>query len=154
MNSSGPINTTNGSNAIGIFADSGSLFTGPQPATVQVNATNVLTMGQFGTAISATAGGDVTVNVAPGGSVMGGWQADLTSVGPTAWSTGRRRYPGSTGGTATLTNDGSIGALSDRAVAGDPLPATTPASSTTAPSPASCNSPAAITASSTMARST
>ena len=27
----------------------------------------------------------------------------------------------STGGTATLTNDGSIGALSDRAVAGDPL---------------------------------
>ena len=26
----------------------------------------------------------------------------------------------STGGTATLTNDGSIGALSDRAVAGDP----------------------------------
>ena len=46
-----------------------------------VNATDVLTMGQFGTAISATAGGNVAVNVASGGSVMGGWQADLTSVG-------------------------------------------------------------------------
>ena len=49
---------------------------------MQVNATNVTTTGQFGTGISATAGsGNVTVNVAPGGSVMGGWQADLTSVG-------------------------------------------------------------------------
>ena len=66
MNSSGPINTTDGSNAIGIFADSGFFFSGPQ-ATVTVNATDVLTMGQFGTAISATAGGDVAVNVARAG---------------------------------------------------------------------------------------
>ena len=57
-------------------------FTGPQPAMVTVNATDVLTMGQFSTAISATAGGNVAVNVASGVSVMGGWQADLTSVGP------------------------------------------------------------------------
>ena len=65
---------------------------------------------------------------------MGGWQADLFSVG-------RTRVPatdltsvgefsgvpaagvilGSSGGTATLTNDGSIGALSDRAVASSPF---------------------------------
>ena len=61
--------------------------------TVTVNATNVLTMGQFGTAISATAGGNVAVNIPAGGSVMGGWQADLTSVGHDLRSTGRRRYP-------------------------------------------------------------
>ena len=34
---------------------------------VTVNATDVLTMGEFGTAISATGGGDVTVNVAQAG---------------------------------------------------------------------------------------
>jgi hypothetical protein len=49
INSFGPINTTDGSNAIGINADSGSFFKGP-PAMVTVNATDVLTMGQFGTA--------------------------------------------------------------------------------------------------------
>ena len=54
---------------------------------------------------------------------MGGWQADLDRC--------RLEHAGfalpaagvilsSAGGTATLTNDGSIGALSDRAVAGDP----------------------------------
>ena len=36
------------------------------------------------------------------------------------YSAGGRRILSSTGGTATLTNDGSIGALSDRAVAGGP----------------------------------
>ena len=54
---------------------------------------------------------------------MGGWQADLTSVGrgqpqsyrPPALSSS------SSGGTATLTNNGSIGALSDRAVASSPF---------------------------------
>ena len=56
---------------------------------------------------------------------MGGWQADLTGVGsdPTG-NFGGLPSAGvvlsSAGGTATLTNDGSIGALSDRAVAGDP----------------------------------
>ena len=93
INSSGPINTTDGSNAIGIFADSGFFLSSPQQATVTVNATDVLTMGQFGTAIGATAGGNVAVNVASGGSVMGGWQADLTSVGHDQPATGRRRYP-------------------------------------------------------------
>ena len=137
MDASGPI-TTNGSNAVGILADSSGtilrrspgLLTDIEPinppvptattGTVQVNATNVLTTGQFGTGISATAAGDVTVNIPPGGSVMGGWQADLTSGRPDLRSTGRRRYPEFDRRHATLTNDGSIGALSDRAVAGDP----------------------------------
>jgi hypothetical protein len=88
---------------------------------VQVNATNVTTRGEFGNGISATGGSaGVTVNIPSGGSVMGGWQADLTSV----WLTYGLQAAGvnlsSSDGTAILTNDGSIGALSDRAVAGDP----------------------------------
>ena len=138
VNASGPINTTDGSNAVGILADSGTsliqtsgLLTDtstirPSPTSttgsVQVNATNVSTLGQFGTGISATAGsGGVTVNILPGGSVMGGWQADLTSVGSTYGLPAAGVILASTGGgTATLTNDGSIGALSDRAVANSP----------------------------------
>ncbi len=140
VNASGPINTTNGSNAVGILADSGTILaqknglltdtttihqgavvrastTGP----VQVNATNVSATGQFGTGISATSGtGGVAVNIASGGSVMGGWQADLASVGPIYGLQATGIFLSSTGGTATLTNGGSIGALSDRAVAGDP----------------------------------
>ena len=78
--------------------------------------------GEFSTAISATGGGNVTVNVAQGGSVMGGWQADLTGVGATWFGLPAAGVIlSSTGGTATLTNDGSIGALSDRAVLGDPV---------------------------------
>ncbi len=107
MNYTGPGITTKGGNGAGILALSGSgsinrrflradQYDGrlqrnrhsadsggfPSTGTVTVNATNVLTMGQFGTGISATAGGNVAVNIASGGSVMGGWQADLTSVGP------------------------------------------------------------------------
>ena len=55
-------------------------MTGP----VQVTASNVTTPGEFGTAISATGGsGGVTVNIPSGGSIMGGWQPDVTSVGTT-----------------------------------------------------------------------
>jgi Autochaperone Domain Type 1 len=137
-NAFGPINTTDGSNAVGILADSGTSLVqtsgvltdtstirlSPTSTTgsVQVNATNVSTLGQFGTGISATAGsGGVTVNVLPGGSVMGGWQADLTSVGSTYGLPAAGVILGSFVGSATLTNDGSIGALSDRAVASTPL---------------------------------
>ena len=54
---------------------------------------------------------------------MGGWQAGLTSVGSSTLSAlpAAGVILSSTGGTATLTNDGSIGALSDRAVASSPL---------------------------------
>ena len=137
VNASGPINTTNGSNAVGILADSGTTLAqrsglltdtatiraGIVPAasttgSVQVTAANVAAMGEFGTAISATSGsGGVTVNVPSGGSIMGGWQADLTSVGPVYGLQASGVSLGSSVGAATLTNDGAIGALSDRAVA-------------------------------------
>jgi hypothetical protein len=137
VNSSGPINTMDGFNAVGILADSGTTLSRssglitefgtivpviPRAATtgaVEVNATNVSTLGQFGTGISATGGGGVTVNIAPGGSVMGGWQADLTSVGPIYGLQAAGVFLSSAAG-STLTNNGSIGALSDRAIAGDP----------------------------------
>ena len=54
------------------------VFTGTPTGTVQVYATNVSTTGQFSSGIVAIGGGDVAVNVAPGGSVSGGWQPDLT----------------------------------------------------------------------------
>ena len=92
---------------------------------------NVSTTGQFSTGINAISngvpatgapGGNVAVNVAQGVSVMGGWQAGLTGVGSSTLFAlpAAGVILSSTGGTATLTNDGSIGALSDRAVAGDP----------------------------------
>ena len=112
--------STQGAEAHGIWAAS---TTGP----VQVTATNVSTSGQFSTAINAvstgingTGGSNVTVNIPSGGSVMGGWQPDVTSVGVTYGLPAAGVILSSTGGTATLTNFGSIGALSDRAVAGDP----------------------------------
>ena len=109
INSSGPI-TTNGYGAHGVVAGLGGL--------VQITAADVTTKGEFSTAINATGNGNVTVNVASGGSVMGGWQADLGSAGVSWFSLPSAGVIlSSTGGTATLTNDGSIGALSDRAVA-------------------------------------
>ena len=124
VTSSGAI-TTQGAEAHGIWAAS-------TTGTVQVNATNnVSTTGQFSTGINAistgvpatgTPGGNVAVNVAQGVSVMGGWQAGVTGVGSSTLFAlpAAGVILSSTGGTATLTNDGSIGALSDRAVAGDP----------------------------------
>jgi autotransporter family porin len=117
-----------GSNAVGIVADSGfirNVFSsgGRTPTTttgsVAVTASNVSALGQFGTAISATGGnGGVTVTVPSGGSIMGGWQADVTSVGSVYGLKATGVVLGSAGGgIATLTNNGSIGALSDRAVA-------------------------------------
>jgi outer membrane autotransporter protein len=136
VNSSGPINTTNGSNAVGILADSSGtilrrslgLLTDIQPinpvlaaitGAVQVNTSkDVLARGEFGTGISATSGsGGATVNV-QGGSVIGGWQADLTGVGPTYGLQATGIFLSSAA--STLTNNGFIGALSDRAIAGDP----------------------------------
>ena len=52
--------------------------------------------------------------------MIGGWQADLTGVEPDLGLPAAGVILNSTGGIATLTNFGSIGALSDRAVAGDP----------------------------------
>jgi outer membrane autotransporter protein len=128
--SGGPI-IADGSNAIGILADSGTVRNTAQgrPVTtttgpVQVTANNASTLGQFGAAISATGGsGGVTVNIAQGGSIMGGWQADVASAGSVYGLKATGVVLGSSAGTATATlnNAGSIGALSDRAVASTPL---------------------------------
>ena len=128
VNASGPI-VADGSNAVGILADSGTIRNNAQgrPTTsitgpVQVTASNVSTPGQFGTAISATGGsGGVMVNIPSGGLITGGWQPDVASVGSVYGFPAAGVILGSSGGTATLTNDGSIGALSDRAVASSPL---------------------------------
>ncbi len=115
VTASGPI-STGGIEAHGIWANS---TTGP----IEVNATNISTTGQFSAGVAATGGGNVTVNIASGGSVMGGWQPDVTGAGqnPTFGEPAAGVILSSTGGTATLNNLGSIGALSDRAVLGDPV---------------------------------
>ncbi len=105
--------TTQGAEAHGIWAAS-------TTGTVLVNAfSNVSTTGQFSTGINAissglpgTPGGNVTVNVAQGVSVNGGWQAGVTGVGSSTLFAlpAAGVILSSTGGTATLTNDGSIGA--------------------------------------------
>jgi outer membrane autotransporter protein len=134
VNSSGPIDTSGGFNAVGILADSGSVVAknsgtatdvlkihAPVPAVpatgaVQVTAINVTSNGEFGTGIDATAGnGGVTVNIASGGSVMGGWQTDPAGVG-SAYGTPSVGVIFGSSGDATLNNAGTIGALSDRAV--------------------------------------
>jgi autotransporter family porin len=127
----GPI-VADGSNAVGILADSGTLRnifrSGPSSpttttGTVVVNASNVVSaQGQFGVGISATGGsGGVMVNIPSSGSIMGGWQPDVNSVGVTYGLPAAGVILGSSVGAATLTNNGTIGALSDRAIA-SPLP--------------------------------
>jgi autotransporter family porin len=108
--------STQGMEAHGIWASS-------TTGTIEVDTTNVSTTGQFSSGINATGGGNVTVNIAQGGTVRGGWQAspDISSVGPTYGLPAAGVVLSSTGGIATLTNNGNIGALSDRAIAGDPI---------------------------------
>ena len=110
VNATAPI-TTVGQEAQGIWASSA---TGP---TV-INVAQVMTTGQFSSAVRAT-GATVAVNVAAGGSVMGGWQSGVTDVGPTLGLPSSGVSLSATG-SAVLTNNGTIGALSDRAVFGDP----------------------------------
>jgi type V secretory pathway adhesin AidA len=117
VNYSGPGITVEGGNGVGILAQSGSgsinvmTFPGTGP---------IKTTGEFSSGIVAITGGNAAVNIASGVSVMGGWQAGLTG------GSGPFNLPAAgvilnpTGGTGTLTNNGIIGALSDRAVAGDP----------------------------------
>src|SRR5262249_16050565 len=116
VNYTGPGITTEGGNGVGILANSGSgridIINGPSSGPIT-------STGEFGSGIVATTGGNA-INIVSGGSVMGGWQPDLTSVGPALGLPAAGVILDSTGGPATLTNNGSIGALSDRAVAGDP----------------------------------
>jgi len=108
---SAPI-TTRGAESDAIWATS---TTGP----VQVTVSTLSATGEFSAGINAN-GGSTTVNVSPGGSVMGGWQATPNTVGPTFGLPAAGVILGASGGTATLTNDGSIGALSDLAIKGEP----------------------------------
>jgi outer membrane autotransporter protein len=94
---------------------------GPVPVITGVNAAR--------TGIARASGGNVTVNIASGGSIMGGWQATPFSLSnPNAPGTIGTLYGlpaagvilSSAGGTAILNNNGSIGALSDLAIVGDP----------------------------------
>src|SRR5262249_2650734 len=101
---------------VGILARSGSgridIMNGPSSGPIT-------STGEFSSGIVAITGGNA-INIVSGGSVMGGWQPDLTSVGPALGLPAAGVILNSAGGPATLTNNGSIGALSDRAVAGDP----------------------------------
>jgi len=110
VNATAPI-TTVGQEAQGVWASSA---TGP---TV-INVAQVTTTGQFSSAVRAT-GATVAVNVAAGGSVMGGWQPGVTDLGANLGLPSSGVSLSATG-LAVLTNNGTIGALSDRAVFGDP----------------------------------
>ncbi|QHE83682.1 autotransporter family protein [Hydrogenophaga sp. BPS33] len=119
-----------GSNAIEVAT--GALtsveVTGQQSMGVQArgNATTrvdhlgqVTASGKFGVGIYAnTLAGVATVNVAGGASVMGGWQDIADDIGPDL----QMRSAGvviSSAGTSVLNNDGTIGAMGDRAVFDD-----------------------------------
>ncbi|QIG48314.1 autotransporter outer membrane beta-barrel domain-containing protein [Nordella sp. HKS 07] len=103
--------STSGAESHGIWASSTNL-------PVEVNATQITTSGEFSAGIQAT-GTSTSVNIAAGGSVMGGWQPSATGAGPSPdfGMPAAGVMLGAAGGTATLTNNGSVGALSDRAVA-------------------------------------
>ena len=90
MNYTGPGITVEGGNGVGILTQSGS---GSINVMTFPGTGAITTTGEFSSGIVAITGGNAAVNIAPGVSVMGGWQADLTSVGPALRSTGRRRYP-------------------------------------------------------------
>jgi outer membrane autotransporter protein len=79
------------------------------------HAGTIRATGEYGVGILAQSAATATVLIGSGGSVLGGWQADVASVGPTT------AFPSAgvliAGATASLQNAGSIGALSDRAVA-------------------------------------
>jgi hypothetical protein len=108
--------STSGAESAGIWATS---TNGP----VEVSAKQVTTTGEYSVGIQAK-GKSTAVNIATDGSVVGGWQRDLEVnplINPPIGLKAAGVVLGATGGTATLTNNGSLGALSDRAVFGDPL---------------------------------
>jgi len=107
ITSSGPISTS-GKESNGIQATS----TGTQAASVNTSGT-IATTGQYSVGVYAVGN---TTQVTNGGNISGGWQSDKTSTGPTGGLPAAGVVLGSRGDGSTLTNNGSIGALSDRAV--------------------------------------
>jgi autotransporter family porin len=107
-----------------------SIPSGPPLFNVRPKTGSVSTgLRATGTGPVTTPGGNVTVNIQSGGSIMGGWQATPFSLsnpgapgatGPIYGLPAAGVILSSAGGTAILTNGGSIGALSDLAIVGDP----------------------------------
>lgn len=92
---------------------------------VNVEATQVAATGQYSSGIDASSSGAVGVNIASGGSIGGGWQADPAQAGPGFGRAAAGVTMGSTAAVATLSNAGTIGALSDLAIRGVGGPAST-----------------------------
>ncbi|CAB3749016.1 autotransporter outer membrane beta-barrel domain-containing protein [Paraburkholderia humisilvae] len=111
VNATAPIKTS-GIESHGIWATSAT-------GAVNVTATSVTTTGEFTSGIAAN-GASTTVTVASGGTVMGGWQPGMSGVGPSTGLPAAGVVLGSSVGPAVLINNGTIGALSDRVVSGDP----------------------------------
>jgi autotransporter family porin len=95
--------------------------------SVRVAATNVSAPGQYSTGIKATGGTEVHGGHSSRRCGHGWLAAGRGQRRNDAWPACRRVVLGSTGGVATLRNAGSIGALSDRAVAAIDLYRTGPA---------------------------
>ncbi len=84
------------------------------PTTID-HSTSIAAPGEFAIGIEAL-GSTANVTLQAGATVAGGWQADSGAVGPSGLPAAGVAI-GSTGGGATLTNNGKISALSDLAVA-------------------------------------
>jgi hypothetical protein len=104
--------STQGAESHGILGDS-------TTGSVNIDANSVITKGEFSTGVVAMGSGNVNVTIPQGGAVMGGWQPSVSGTG-TVYGLPSAGVIFATAGIATLNNAGSIGALSDRAVAGDP----------------------------------
>src|SRR5262249_19703942 len=75
VNYTGPVITVEGGNGVGMLANSGS-------GSINVTSSGpITTTGEFSSGVVATTAGNA-INIVSGGSVMGGWQPDLNSVGP------------------------------------------------------------------------
>ena len=97
--------TVTGSEAIGVFADTGSKL------AIGIDGT-VGSTGNYGVGVSATSAATALVDVADGATVTGGWQSDLSPGGAGYSAAGI--IMDSTA--SLLRNSGSIGAGSDRAI--------------------------------------
>ena len=103
----GSVVTVKGERAIGIVSDS---------STAQIDlAGRTTATGEYGAGLFAVAPEKAEISVLTGGSIMGGWQGDIASDPNTDVGT-RAAGVAFAGENSVLNNNGTIGALSDRAV--------------------------------------
>ncbi|MFC7398149.1 autotransporter outer membrane beta-barrel domain-containing protein [Chelatococcus sp. GCM10030263] len=97
----------------------GALAIGALGASIVAEGPTVTASGEFGAGLVAAArnASDATVTVGAGTTIAGGWQSDVAGTSPASGFSAAGILLGSDGGTASLLNNGVIGALSDRAVA-------------------------------------